>query len=68
MFMLRHLFSNEWWEGRVGGGGGGEGALNHLPLLFCKSVYKVLTIEFNAEFDREIHSLIFPGNKATDQK
>ena len=30
--MLRHRFSNERW----GGGGGG---LNHLPLLFCKSVY-----------------------------
>ena len=28
MSMLRHWFSNEW-------GGGG---LNHLPLLFCKSV------------------------------
>ena len=31
--MLRHRFSNERW------GGGGGGALNHLPLLFCKSVY-----------------------------
>ena len=31
MSMLRHWFSNERW-----GGGGG---LNHLPLLFCKSVY-----------------------------
>ena len=31
--MLRHRFSNEQW------GGGGGGALNHLPLLFCKSVY-----------------------------
>ena len=30
--MLRHRFSNERW-------GGGGGALNHLPLLFCKSVY-----------------------------
>ena len=28
MSMLRHRFSNER-----------EGALNHLPLLFCKSVY-----------------------------
>ena len=28
---LRHRFSNERW--------GGGGALNHLPLLFCKSVY-----------------------------
>ena len=34
MSMLRHPFSNEQW----GGGGGG---LNHLPLLFCKSVYFV---------------------------
>ena len=32
MSMLRHQFSNERW-GRKGGGG-----LNHLPLLFCKSV------------------------------
>ena len=30
--MLRHRFSNE----RLGGGGGG--GLNHLALLFCKSV------------------------------
>ena len=30
--MLRHRFSNERW-----GGGGEGGALNHLPLLFCKS-------------------------------
>ena len=31
MSMLRYRFSNEQW---------GEGAaLNHLPLLFCKSVY-----------------------------
>ena len=36
MSMLRHRFSNERW-GR--GGGGGGGALNHLPLLLCKSVY-----------------------------
>ena len=35
MSMLRHRLSNEWY----GGGGGGRGALNHLPLLFCKSVY-----------------------------
>ena len=34
MSMLRHRFSNEQW-----GGGGGGGDLNHLPLLFCKSVY-----------------------------
>ena len=34
MSMLRHRFSNE----RLGGGG----ALNHLPLLFCKSVYDLL--------------------------
>ena len=33
MSMLRHWFSNERW-GREGGGG-----LNHLPILFCKSVY-----------------------------
>ena len=33
MSMLRHWFSNERW------GGGGGGTLNHLPLLFCKSVY-----------------------------
>ena len=31
--MLRHRFSNERW------GGGGGGALNHLPLLFCKSMF-----------------------------
>ena len=30
MPMLRHWFSNERWMA----------ALNHLPLLFCKSVYK----------------------------
>ena len=30
--MLHHRFSNEW-------GGGGGAALNHLSLLFCKSVY-----------------------------
>ena len=30
MSMLRHRFSNERW--------GGGGALNYLPLLFCKSV------------------------------
>ena len=41
MSVLRDRFSNEWcvcvcvWGG---GGGGGESALNHLPLLFCKSV------------------------------
>ena len=35
MSMLRHRFSNERWER----GGGGGGAQNHLPLLFCKSVY-----------------------------
>ena len=35
MSMLRHRFSNE----RSGGGGGGEGALSHLPLLFSKIVY-----------------------------
>ena len=29
--MLRHWFSNERW------GGGGGGALNHLPLLFLVS-------------------------------
>ena len=34
MSMLCHRFSNE----RLGGGGGG-GALNHLPLLLCKSVF-----------------------------
>ena len=34
MSMLRHRLSNE----RRGGGGG---ALNHLPLLFCESVYLV---------------------------
>ena len=34
MSMLRHRFSNERW-------GGGGGALNHLPLLFCKSVYYI---------------------------
>ena len=33
MSMLRHRFLNQRW-----GGGGG---LNHLPLLFCKSVYNV---------------------------
>ena len=36
MSMLRHRFSNEQW----GGGGGG---LNHLPLLFGKSVYILVT-------------------------
>ena len=34
MSMLHHRFSN-----RPGGGEGGGGGLNHLPLLFCKSVY-----------------------------
>ena len=34
--MCRHRFSDERW----GGGGGGGGTLNHLPFLFCKSVYK----------------------------
>ena len=38
MSMLRHRFSNERWAVVVGGGEGGT--LNHLPLLFCKSVYK----------------------------
>ena len=33
MSVLRHRFSDERW-------GEGGGALNHLPLLFCKSVYK----------------------------
>ena len=38
--MLHHRFSNERW------GRGGGGALNHLPLLFCKSVYlKYATIQ-----------------------
>ena len=39
MSMLLHLFSNELWGGGGGGGGGGRGgAMNHIPLLFCKSV------------------------------
>ena len=38
MSMLRHRFSNERWRG---------GALKHLPLLFCKSVYLFVTI-FNS--------------------
>ena len=36
MSLLCHRFPNERW-----GGGGGGGGLNHLPLLFCKSVYFV---------------------------
>ena len=35
-----------------GGGGGGGAALNHLPLLFCKSVYIHIAPEL----------LTFPGN------
>ena len=31
MSMLRHRFSSEWWGGGV----------NHLPLLFRKSVYRI---------------------------
>ena len=32
--------------GEEGGGGGwGGGALKHLPLLFCKSVYTLMIIE-----------------------
>ena len=43
MSMLRHRFSNEWWWWWWwwwwwGGGGGG---VNHLPLLFRKSVYRI---------------------------
>ena len=40
MSMLHHQFSNERWGGGEVGrwGGGGGGALNNLPLLFCKSV------------------------------
>ena len=26
-----------------------------------------MTVEFNTDFDRESQSLIFPGNKSTDQ-
>ena len=37
--MLCHRFSNEWWWWWWGGGGGGGVALNHLSLIFCKSVY-----------------------------
>ena len=44
MCMLHHRFSNE--RGGGGGGRGGKGgALNHLPLLFCKSVYKLVSNE-----------------------
>ena len=44
MSVLRHWFSNE-----LGGGGGeGGGDLNHLPLLFCKSVYKNLLPSFKS--------------------
>ena len=35
MSMLCHRSSNKQW----GGGGGGEGTLNHLPLLFYKNLY-----------------------------
>ena len=41
MSMLRRRFSNEQW----GGGGGEGGTLNHLPLLFCKSVYFVILLK-----------------------
>ena len=50
MSMLRHRFSNECW-----GGGGGGGALNHLPFLFCKSVFKFRQNMTNYIF-REIHN------------
>ena len=40
MYNVGDWFSNELGGGGGGGGGGGEGAaMNHLPLLFCKSVY-----------------------------
>ena len=43
MSMLRHRFSNERWAA----------ALNHLPLLFCKSVYihVVLSVSFPEQFE-----------------
>ena len=40
MPMLRHRFSNERW--------GVWGALNHLPLLFCKSVYSLFSLNIKA--------------------
>ena len=49
MSMLRRRFSNE--RSGMGGGGGGGGALNHLTLLFCKSVYFRLTTHFQKHFE-----------------
>ena len=44
-------------------------AISHKLAFFdrLKRSGKDLTVEFNAEFDREIQSLIFAGSKATDQ-
>ena len=47
MSMLRHRFSNE----REGGGGGG--ALNHLPLLFCTSMYVINNLTVHVEQQSE---------------
>ena len=47
MPMLRNWFSNERWVCYVIGSqtNGGGGGLNHLPLLFCKSVFKFRSIK-----------------------
>ena len=41
MSMLRNRFSNERW--------GGGGALNHLPLIFCKSAKLLLQITLDID-------------------
>ena len=46
--MLRHQFSNERWRG--------EG-VNHLPLLFCKSVHMIIVLTFlGLRFDHKFYS------------
>ena len=53
MSMLRHRFSNER--------GGGGGALNHLPLLFCKSVYYNILVQCISQFQALPSSQTTPG-------
>ena len=51
MSMLRHRFSKN--------GGGGGGALNHLPLLFCKRNFaKSVFANIFAKFEFESYSLL----------
>ena len=52
MSMLHHRFSNEWWRG-----------LNHLPLLFCESVY----IDVRDVINFQVHLLFLAAGLLEDK-